>query len=94
MTPQLIAQATLLLLTVAALIFVLQTVRQTRTGELSASSFPTVLLVVIVGWIATEVVSDVFGNTLREAGDWGHLGVMFTFATTMTVQLMRSRKEA
>lgn len=88
--PQLIVQTTLVLLTSAALVFAFQTIHQ-RRKEVTASSFPTVLLLVIIGWITTEVISDAMGASLGEAGKWTHLAVMTLFAAAVTLQLKRSR---
>ncbi len=90
---QLIVQATLILLTLAALVFAFQAIRQRRTGALAGSSFPTVLLVVIVGWTTTEVISDAIGTSLGVAGEWAHLTVMVLFAAAVTLQLKYARKE-
>jgi len=91
---QLIAQATLVLFTLAALVFVFQAIRQRRARELSPSSFPTLLLLMIVGWIATEGITDASGTSLGEAGEWAHLAVMILFAASITLQLKRSSKQA
>lgn len=87
---QLITQLTLTMLTLAALVFMFQVVRQRRAGQLSASSFSTVLLVVMIGWMATEVVSDAAGVALGELGRVTHFAVMVLFAATITLQLRRS----
>jgi membrane associated rhomboid family serine protease len=89
--PQLIVQTTLVLLVLAALVFAFQAFRQKSEG-ISSSIFPTVLLIVIVGWITTEVISDAFGTSLGIVGEWAHLGVMFIFAACMTLQLRQARK--
>jgi drug/metabolite transporter superfamily protein YnfA len=89
----LIVQATLLLLTLAALVFAFQAIRQRRTGLPTAASFPTVLLLVLVGWITTEVISDAFGTSLGMPGKWTHLGVMVLLSAAVTMQLNRARKE-
>jgi uncharacterized membrane protein YwaF len=78
------------MLTLAALVFMFQVVRQRRAGQLSASSFSTVLLVVMIGWMATEVVSDAAGVALGELGRVTHFAVMVLFAATITLQLRRS----
>lgn len=87
---QLITEATLAILTLAALLFVFQVVRQKRAGQLSASSFSTILLVVLIGWITTEVVGDLAGEILGDAGRIIHFAVMVLFAATITLQLSRS----
>lgn len=87
---ELIVQVTLVILTLAALIFVFQVIRQKKAGELSASSFSTLLMVVIIGWMTTEVVSDATGQTLGEFGRITHFAVMILFAATITLQLRRS----
>lgn len=89
---QLIAQASLALLILAAMVFGLQAIRQRKAVSSAGSSFPTVLLVVIAGWITTEVVSDAIGTSLGVVGKWTHLGVMALFAATISVQLARARK--
>ena len=88
---QLVVVATLWLLVLAALVFTIQILFQLRRGS-SGARFPTVLLLVILGWIATEVVSDAFGTSLGDLGRWGHLSVMFLFAVAMTLELLRARK--
>ena len=90
---ELIVQVTLAILVLAALVFVFQAIRQKRAGQLSASSFSMLLLVVIIGWLATEVVSDATGATLGELGRITHFAVMILFATTITLQLRRSSTE-
>jgi hypothetical protein len=88
---QVIVLATLLLLVLAALVFAFQTFLQVKRGS-SGAGFPTVLLLVIVGWIATEVVSDAFGTSLGDVGRWAHLSVMILFAGAVTFQLKRARQ--
>lgn len=88
----LIAQATVVIFALAALVFAFQAIRQRRARELSPSSFPTLLLLMIVGWIATEGVTDASGTSLGAAGEWAHLAVMILFAATLTLQLKRSLK--
>ena len=90
--PQLIAQSTMVLLVLAALVFAFQAVRQKRAEGIFGSAFPTILLIVIVGWITTEVVSDTFGTSLGIVGEWAHLAVMFLFAGCITLQLRQARK--
>jgi uncharacterized membrane protein YwaF len=88
-----IALVTLAFLTLAALVFVFQVVRQKRAGQLSASSFSTVLLLVLIGWMTTEVVSDATGELLGEVGRIAHFAVMVLFAATITFQLRRSSEK-
>lgn len=90
--PEFIVQATLVLLVLAVLIFGIQAVRQRRSEGIFGSSFPTILLVVIVGWITTEIVGDAIGTSLGMVGEWAHLTVMFLFAACITLQLRRARK--
>ncbi|MGA3107960.1 MAG: hypothetical protein ABSD99_00665 [Candidatus Bathyarchaeia archaeon] len=90
--PEFIVQSTLVLLVLAVLVFGFQAVRQRRSEGIFGSSFPTILLVVIVGWITTEVVSDTFGTSLGIVGEWAHLAVMFLFAACITIQLRHARK--
>ncbi len=87
---QLLSEVTLAILTLAAVLFAFQLVRQKRIGQPSTSSFSTVLLIMLVGWIATEVLSDVTGEILGEIGRIAHFVVMALFAATMTLQLRRS----
>jgi len=89
---QLIVQTTLALLVLAALIFVFQIHRQAKTEGILGSVFPTILLIVIVGWIITEVISDAIGASLGIVGEWAHLIVMFIFAAALTLQLKHARK--
>ena len=89
----LIAQVTLVILTLAALVFVFQVVRQKKAGQLSASSFSAFLMIVLIGWMVTEVVSDAAGQTLGEFGRITHFAVMILFAATMTLQLRRSSEK-
>ena len=86
-------QVTLVILTLAALVFVVQVVRQKMAGQLSASSFSTLLMVVIIGWMVTEVVSDATGQTFGQFGRITHFAVMILFATTITLQLRRSSEK-
>jgi hypothetical protein len=88
---QAIVVATLWLLGLAALVFAFQTVLQLKRGS-SGAGFPTILLIVIVGWITTEVVSDAFGTSLGDVGRWAHLSVMILFAGAVTFQLKRARE--
>lgn len=88
---QLIVVATLWLLVLAALVFAVQFILQLKRG-LSGAGFPTVLLLVIIGWIVTEVARDAFEISLGELGRWGHLSVMFLFAAAVTLELMRARR--
>ena len=90
--PQLIVQTTLALLVLAALIFVFQIHRQTKSEGILGSVFPTILLIVIVGWIITEVISDAIGASLGIVGEWTHLIVMFIFAAALTLQLRHARR--
>ena len=87
---QVIVLATLGLLVLAALVFAFQTFLQLKGGS-SGAAFPIVLLIVIVGWIATEVVGDAFGTSLGDVGRWAHLSVMFLFAAAVTLELRRAR---
>jgi hypothetical protein len=89
---ELIVQTTLVLLVLAALVFAIQAFRQKKAADVFGTSFPTILLTVIVGWITTEVVSDTFGTSLGIVGEWAHLIVMFIFAGSVTLQLRRARK--
>ena len=89
--PQLIVEATLVLLVLAGLVFAFQAFRQKSEGVFG-SAFPTILLIVIVGWITTEVISDTFGTSLGIVGQWAHLAVMFLFAACITLQLRQARK--
>ena len=89
---QLVPQITLAVLVLAALIFAFQALRQRKYEGILGSAFPTILLVVIVGWITTEVVSDAFGTSLGIVGEWAHLAVMFIFAGCITLQLRHARK--
>ena len=75
----------------AALVFAFQALRQKSEG-IYGSAFPTILLIVIVGWISTEVISDAFGTSLGIVGEWAHLAVMAIFAACMTLQLRQARK--
>lgn len=88
--PELITELTLTLLILAALVFVFQLVRQRRAGQLSAWSFSTVLLVMLIGWMVTEVVKDATGAVLGQLGRVTHFAVMILFAATVTLQLRRS----
>jgi membrane associated rhomboid family serine protease len=90
--PQLIVQTTLVLLVLAALLFAFQALRQRRSESNIRLVFPEILLIVIVGWIATEVISDAFGTSLGILGEWAHLAVMLIFAGCLSVQLRRARK--
>ena len=90
--PQLIVQTTFVLLMLAALVFAFQAVRQEKSEGVFGSAFPTILLIVIVGWITTEVISDTFGTSLGLLGEWAHLAVMFIFAACITLQLRQARK--
>jgi len=87
---ELLSQVTLVILSVAALVFVVQLMRQSKAKQLSASSFSTVLLAVLVGWMVTEVVSDATGQQLGQLGEWAHFAIMVLFAATVTFQLKRS----
>ena len=87
---QVIVVATLWPLLLAALVFAFQTFLQMKRWS-SRAGFPTILLLVIVGWIATEVVSDAFGTSLGDIGRWGHLSVMFLFAAAVTLELRRAQ---
>ena len=87
---QLVSQTTLVLLVLAGLVFAFQALRQGKAEGIINSAFPTMLLVVIVGWITTEVVSDAFGTSLGIVGEWAHLLVMFIFAASITLQLTRA----
>lgn len=89
---QLITQITLILLSAAALIFLLQLVRQKKAGELSASSFSTILLVVLIGWMVTEVLRDAEIVDLGELGRVAHFTVMALVALTITLQFRVSRR--
>ncbi len=84
------AELTWAILMLAALIFVYQVVRQKREGQLTASSFSTVFLIVLIGWITTEAVSDVTGDFLGQVGRITHFSVMILVAVTVTLQLRRS----
>lgn len=88
---QVIVVVTLWLLVLAALVFAFQTFLQLKRGS-SGASFPTILLLVIVGWIATEVLRDALGTSLGDIGRWGHLSVMFLFAVAVTLELRRAQK--
>ena len=88
----LIAQSSLVLLVSAALVFAAQTLLQLGKGTRGGASFPTVLLVVMIGWILTEVVTDALGTSLGVLGMWAHLSVMFLFAGAVTLQLKRARR--
>ena len=88
--PELVTDLTLIILILAASVFVFQVVRQRRAGQLSAWSFSTVLLIVLIGWMVTEVVSDATGAILGEVGRVTHFAVMILFAATITLQLKRS----
>ncbi len=83
-------ELTVVLLALAALIFLFQAVQQKRLGQLTAFSFSTLLLVVLVSWMVTEDVRDALGQTLELAGRLAHFAVMVLFATTLTIQLKRS----
>lgn len=82
--------ATLGLLVLAAVIFAFQTFLQLKRRS-SGAAFPIVLLIVIVGWIVTEVVGDALGTSLGDIGRWAHLSVMFLFAAAVTLELRRAR---
>ncbi len=85
-----ITQLTLIILTLAALVFVSQVARQKRAGQQAAWSFSTFLLVVLIGWMATEVVSDAAGVAQGELIRVTHFAVMMLVAATITLQLRRS----
>ena len=87
---ELITELTLALLILAALILVFQVIRQWRAGELSAWGFSTVLLVMLIGWMVTEVVKDATGAGIGQFGQATHFVVMILFAVIMTLQLRRS----
>lgn len=87
---QVIVEVTLAVLILAALVFVFQVVRQKRAGLLSASSFSTLLVLVLIGWIATEVVTDIAGEILGDFGRVTHFAVMMLFAIAVTLQFRRS----
>lgn len=89
---QLIVQTTLVLLVLAALIFTFQAARQKKAEGVQGTAFPTILVIVLVGWITTEVIGDAYGTSLGIAGEWAHLAVMFIFAVCMTLQLRQARK--
>lgn len=89
---QLITQITLILLSAAAFIFVFQLVRQRRAGELSAWSFSTILLVVLIGWIATEVLRDAGIVDLGDLGRVAHFAMMALLALTITLQFRFSTR--
>jgi len=90
---ELITQATLVILTLAASVFVVQVFRQKTAGLLSATSFSGVLMVVIIGWMTTEVVSDATGETFGQLGRMAHFAVMILFAAAITLQLKRSHRK-
>jgi len=87
---ELIAELTLVILLSAALVFLFQLLIQKKARHPSASSFSTVLLLMLIGWIATEVTSDLAGQILGEIGRIAHFLVMIMFAATITYQLRRS----
>lgn len=90
---EILSEMTLGILVLAAVIFVIQLVRQSRAGQPSTSSFSAVLLVMIIGWIATEVVRDVSGETFGQTGRIAHFAVMVLFAATITLQFRRSSED-
>ena len=89
--PQLIAQTTLVLLVMAAVVFASQAVRQRKSEGSFVLLFPTILLIVIVGWISTEVIYDALGTSLGIVEECAHLAVMVIFAACMTLQLRQAR---
>ena len=88
--PNLTVQLTVVLLTLAAVVFLIQAIQQSRLRQLAASSFSTLLLVVLVGWLVTEDALEALGQTLGMAGRLAHIAVMVLVAATLTVQLKRS----
>ncbi len=82
---------TFLMLGSAAAVFVLQIVRLKRAGHEMTQSFPTYLLVMIVGWLGTEIVAD-YGKAYAQAGQLAHLFVMGAFAVIITIHLRSSLK--
>ncbi len=60
------------------------------SGQLSAWSFSTVLHVMPIGWMVTEVVKEATGAALGQLGRVTHFAVMILFSGTMTLQLRRS----
>jgi hypothetical protein len=87
----LIVEATLVLLVSAAFVFAFQTFIQAKRGFRKGNSFSTLLLVVIIGWIGTEVVSDATGTSLGDVGRWTHLSVMILLAGAITLQFKRAK---
>ena len=90
---ELLTELTLALLVLAAMILVFQVIRQRSAGELSAWSFSTVFLVMLIGWMLTEVVKEASGASVGQLGEVAHFLVMILFATVMTLQLRRSSGE-
>ncbi|HKM49818.1 MAG TPA: hypothetical protein VJZ75_01420 [Candidatus Bathyarchaeia archaeon] len=88
--PNLTVQLTVVLLTLAAVVFLIQAIQQSRLRQLAASSFSTLLLVVLVGWLVTEDALEALGHTLGMMGRLAHIAVMVLVAATLTVQLKRS----
>jgi len=88
--PNLTVQLTVVLLTLAAVVFLIQAIQQSRLRQLAASSFSTLLLVVLVGWLVTEDALEALGQTLGMVGRLAHIAVMVLVAATLTVQLKRS----
>ena len=90
---KLVTDLTLTILILAVLVFVFQVVRQRIAGQLSAWSFSTVFLVMLIGWMLTEVVREASGASVGQTGEVGHFLIMILFAAVMTLQLRRSSEE-
>jgi len=87
-----ITEISLVLLTLAVIVFATQVVRQLKAGQLVVWSFSTVLLIVLIGWLSTEILSDLTGQVLGGLGEIVHFAVMLLFAVTLTLQLRNSFK--
>lgn len=82
----------LLFLALAAAIFLLQMMRLRQNGMAAASSFPAYLLLMIVGWAGTEILTDSAPASAGQIGKAGHLIVMGLFAFIITVHWRRARQ--
>ncbi len=82
---------TFLMLASAAAIFVWQIARLRRAGHEMTPSFPTYLLLMIVGWLGTEMVAD-YGKSYAQVGQLAHFFVMGAFAVIITIHLRSSLK--
>lgn len=76
----------------AFVIFLAETIMQSKRREKITKSFSLLMMVFILGWSVTELFEETAGPELQATSEYVHLLVMVLFAAVITLRWRRAEE--